>query len=282
MNTVDPARARHDRIERWRGDRLLLVGAIVASAVTLVCGFLTGRGFGVIVEQFRTMAIDSVFDDRGDGRSLIEGVWGTFGLLGCIASGSLAGVAVRRYQGRPALPAFPAVLALAATTVGIWDSSRGWLPPLAVGVAVDPVFHKDEKWGFWGWLMYYADWWVPAFLLVLTVLAVSHAVGATRRSAEMVRTRDRLLRSGSRVPAEIVDVKLRLGGDESGTRVVGATVTVSFVDSSGVRHWTTRRTKDTTIATAEVLFDPASPADDKKIFVALRRLPALSDWLPAD
>ncbi|MEV6905812.1 hypothetical protein [Amycolatopsis sp. NPDC051071] len=282
MNTVDPAKARHDRIEHWRGDRRLLVGAIVASAAALFCGFLTGHGFGAIFEQFRTMAIDSVFDDRGDDKPPYEAIWGTFGLLGCMASGILASTAMRRYQGRPSGPAFPAVLIFAASTLGFWVSSREWLPPLAVGVAVDPVFHTDEGWGFWGWLLYYADWWAPAFLLVLTCFALSYAVRVSRQYAEMVRIRDQLLRSGWRVPARIVDLKLRLGGDESGTRVVGATVTVSFVDPAGVRHWVTRRTSDTTIATAEVLFDPAAPTDDKKIFVAFRRHPALSDWLPAD
>ncbi|MFK0248790.1 hypothetical protein ACIQUM_29195 [Amycolatopsis azurea] len=281
MNTVDPERARHDRLERLRGDRRLLGAAILASLVALACGFVAGQGFGELFEQFRTMAIDSVFDDRGDGEPPYGPVWGTFGLLGALAAGGLAGAAARRYQGRPSGPAFPAVSVLAASTLGVWESSRGWLPPLAVGTAVDPVFHTDEKWGFWAWLMYYADRWVPAFLLVLTMLVSWYAVRASRRYAEMVRTRDRLLRHGRRAPAEIVEVKLRLAGDESGTRVVGANVTVSFLDLSGVRHWATRRTRDTTIATAEVLFDPASPSDDKKIFVALRRHPTLGDWLPA-
>ncbi|RSN27628.1 hypothetical protein DL990_29250 [Amycolatopsis sp. WAC 01416] len=282
MNTVDPARARYERIERLRGDRRLLVGAILASAVTLVCGFVTGHGFGALLEQFRTMAIDSVFDDRGDGEPPYGSIWGTFGLLGCLAAGNLARAAMRRYQGRRSGPAFPVVLAFAASTLGLWESSRGWLPPLAVGTAVDPVFHTDEKWGFWAWLMYYADLWMPAFLLLLTLLALWYAVQVSRHQAELARTRERLLRHGRRVPAEVVEVKLRMGGDESGTRVVGADVTVSFVDLSGVRHWVTRRTGDTTIAGAEVLFDPASPADDKKIFVALRRHPALSDWLSAN
>ncbi|MFC3450518.1 hypothetical protein [Amycolatopsis speibonae] len=281
MNTVDPERARHDRIERLRGDRRLLVGAILASAVALACGFLAGHGFGELFEQFRTMAIDSIFDDRGDAEPPYGPVWGTFGFLGCLAATSLAGAATRRYQGRPSGSALPAVLVFAASTLGVWESSRSWLPPLAVGTAVDPVFHEDEKWGFWAWLMYYADRWVPAFLFVLTLLASRYAVQVSRRYAEMVRTRDRLLRSGRRVPAEIVEVKLRLAGDESGTRVVGADVTVSFADLAGIRRWATRRTRETTIATAEVLFDPAEPADDKKIFVALRRHPALSDWLPA-
>ncbi|OXM50515.1 hypothetical protein [Amycolatopsis alba] len=282
MNTVDPERARYDRVERLRGDRRLLVGAILASVVALACGFVTGHGFGELLGQLRTMAIDSVFDDRGDGEPPYGPVWGTFGLLGALAAGSLAGAAARRYQGRPSGPVFPAVLVLAASTLGVWDSSRGWLPPLAVGTAVDPVFHRDEKWGFWAWLLYYADRWAPALLFVLTSLVLWYAAGVSRRYAEMVRTRDRLLREGRRVPAAIVEVKVRLSGDESGTRVVGADVTVSFLDLAGVRHWVTRRTRDTTIATAVVLFDPVSPGDDKKIFVALRRHPTLGDWLPAD
>ncbi|MFC9253416.1 hypothetical protein [Amycolatopsis thailandensis] len=281
MNTVDPERARHDRVERLRGDRRLLVGAILASVVSLACGFMAGHGFGDLLEQLRTMAIDSVFDDRGDAEPPYGPVWGTFGFLGCLAAGSLIGAAVRRYQGRPSGPVFPAVLVFAAGTAGVWVSSRGWLPPLAVGTAVDPVFHEDEKWGFLAWLMYYADRWVPALLFVLTALVSWYAVQVSRRYTGMVRTRDRLLRHGRRTPAEIVEVKLRLAGDESGTRVVGANVTVSFLDLAGVRHWVTRRTRETTISAAEVLFDPASPSDDKKIFVALRRHPALGDWLPA-
>lgn len=283
MNTVDPAQARRARLERWRGHPGVLAGAIVASAVLLVFGFLAGYGFGGILEQFRTMAIDSVFDDRGDSEPPYEGIWGTVGFLGAIAAGALAGTAARRYQGRPTSPAFPAVLALAATSVGLWVSSLGWLPPLAVGIAVDPVFHTDEKWGFWGWSMYYADWWAPAGLLVLTVLALVYAVKVTREYAEMVRARERLLTYGRRVPGEVVEVKLRIAGDESGSRVVGATVTVAFFDTAGVRRWVTRRTSETSVAGfVEVLFDPARPGDEKSIFVTLRREPALSDWLPAD
>ncbi|MGY6653491.1 hypothetical protein ACXIZN_15090 [Amycolatopsis sp. TRM77291] len=282
MNTVDPAKARHDRLERWRGDRRLLVGAILASVVTLACGFLAGHGFGALFEQFRTMVIDSIFDDRGDGEPPYGPIWGTFGLLGCLAAGNLASVAMRRYHGRRSGPAFPAVLAFAAGTLGFRESSRGWLPPLAVGTAVDPVFHEDEKWGIWAWFLYYADLWAPAFLLVLTSLVLWYAIRLSRQQAELARTRERLLRYGRRVPAAIVEVKVRRGGDESGTRVVGADVTVSFTDLAGVRHWVTRRTGDTAIAGAEVLFDPAAPGDDKKIFVALRRHPALSDWLPAN
>jgi hypothetical protein len=139
-------------------------------------------------------------------------------------------------------------------------SAREWLPPLAVGTAVDPVFHHDEPWGFWGWLFYYADrWWLPT-------------AGTPRWSGPG---------SDRRVPADVVEVKLRLAGDETGTRVVGTTVTVSFADLAGVRHWVTRGSRETDVSGAEVLFDPAHPGDEKSIFVALRRHPALADWLPA-
>lgn len=283
VNTVDPARARHDRLERWRGHPGVLAAAVAASAATLVCGFLAGNGLGEFVEQFRTMAVDSVFDDRGDDAPPYGVMWGTFGLFGLLLAVTLTGAAVRRYQGRPTGPAFPAVAALAACTAGTGVSARGWLPPLAVGTAVDPVFHHDETWGFGAWLMYYADRWVPALLLAVTVLALVNAIQVARRYAEVARTRERLLAHGRRVPADVVEVKLHLGGDESGTRVVGATVTVSFSDLAGVRHWVTRKTRDTTVTTgAEVLFDPARPDDEKSVFVALRRHPALSDWLPAD
>ncbi|WP_410631480.1 hypothetical protein [Amycolatopsis sp. cmx-4-83] len=285
VNTVDPARARRERLERWHGNPWLLAGIAVASVATPALGLLAGLGFGGILEQFRTMAIDSVFDDRGDGDPPYVLMWGTFGLLGCLLAATLAGAAARRYRARPSGPVFPAVLALAGSTVGVAVSARDWLPPLAVGTAVDPVFHHDEPWGFWAWVCYYADWWAPALLLGLTLLTLGWAVADGRRQTRLAATRDRLLAHGCRVPAAVVDVKLRLAGDESGTRIVGSTVTVSYTDPAGVRRWATRRSRETELAVgpggAEVLFDPARPADEKAVFVALRRHPALADWLPA-
>jgi hypothetical protein len=285
VDTVDPAQARHDRLERWRGHPWLLAGAVVASVATLVLGGLAGLGFGGFLEIFRTMAIDSVFDDRGAEKPPYVVVWGTLGGLGCLVAALLAGAAVRRYRGRPSGPAFPVVLALAGATAGTGVSALDWLPPLAVGTAVDPVFHEDEAWGFWGWVCYYADWWAPALLLGLTLLAVAYAVGAGRRDAELTRTRDRLLAQGHRVPADVVEAKLHVARDEAGTRLVGSTVTVSYTDSAGVRRWVTRRSRETGLMIgpggAEVLFDPARPGDEKMVFVALRRYPVPADWLPA-
>ncbi|WP_410624375.1 hypothetical protein [Amycolatopsis sp. cmx-8-4] len=197
MNTKDPARARHERLERWHGHPGVLAAVVVASLATVALGVPAGLGFGGFMEQFRTMAIDSIFDDRGDADPSYVVVWGTLGVFGCLFTASLAGAAARRYRGRPTGSAFPAVLALAGSTVGAGVSARGWLPPLAVGTAVDPVFHQDEAWGFWGWLFYYADWWVPALLLVVTPLVLGHAVTGRRPYTGMVRT----ARSRPRRPA---------------------------------------------------------------------------------
>lgn len=86
-------------------------------------------------------------------------------------------------------------------------------------------------------------------------------------------------------PADVVEVKLRLASDESGTRIAGSTVTVSYTDAAGVRRWATRLSRETGMVIgpggAEVLFDPARPGDEKSVFVALQRHPVLADWLPA-
>jgi hypothetical protein len=230
MTTKDPAQVRHERLERWRGHPGVLAAVVVASAATVALGVLAGLGFGGFMEQFRTMAIDSVFDDRGDGDPPYVVVWGTLGVFGGLLAATLAGAAARRYRGRP---------------------------------------------------FSFADWWMPGLLLVVTLLALGHGVVAHRRYAEMVRTRERLLAHGRRVPADVVEVKLRLASDETGTRVVGAIVTVSFTDLAGVRRRVTRRSRETEVSAAEVLFDPARPEDEKSIFVALRRHPVLADWLPA-
>lgn len=206
MNTKDPARARHERHERWHGHPVVLTALVVASVATVALGVLAGLGFGGFMAQFRTMAIDSIFDDRGDADPPYVVVWGTLGVFGCLFAATLAGAAARRYRGRPASPAFPAVLALAGGTVGAGVSARGWLPPLAVGTAVDPVFHQDEPWGFWGWLFYYADWWVPALLLVVTLLVLGRAVTGRRRYTGMVRTarsRPRRLVAGPLSPSRV-------------------------------------------------------------------------------
>ncbi len=184
MNAKYRAWARHERLGRWRGHPVVLTALVVASVATVALGVPAGLGFGGVVAQFRTMAIDSVFDDRGDANPSYAVVWGTLGVFGCVFTAGLAGAAARRYRGRPARPVFPAVLALAGGTVGVWMSAREWLPPLAVGTAVDPVFHQDEPWGFWGWFFYYADWWVPALLVVVTLLVLGHAVTGRRRYAE--------------------------------------------------------------------------------------------------
>lgn len=69
------------------------VGAVVASVATLVLGYLMGIGFGALFEQFRTMAIDSVFDDRGDGEPPYQAIWGTVGFLGCLCRTTEVGTA---------------------------------------------------------------------------------------------------------------------------------------------------------------------------------------------
>ncbi|CCH29650.1 DUF3592 domain-containing protein [Actinosynnema sp. NPDC047251] len=285
MNTVDPAQARRDRLDARRGSTGMLVAVVAASVVTVVAAFVAGLGFGQLVEMFRSMAVDSVFDDRGDERPPFLLMWGMFGFVGALFAGGTAATAARNYLGRPTRPLFPLVLALAAHTAGTWVSSRDWLPPLAVGTAVDPVFHKDEAWGPFGWLMYYADWWLPVGMLLLTATALLLTVRHARTQAALVAERDRLLRHGYRVSADVVEVKARVSSDEGGTRTVGSTVTVAFVDRAGVRHWATRYTSDVGVPTgpnlAQVLYDPEHPTRDQSIFVSVRRLPALSDWLPA-
>ncbi|MEU4807348.1 hypothetical protein [Actinosynnema sp. NPDC023587] len=281
---MDPAQARSDRLDRRRGDPVVLAGVVAASTVAVVLAFVAGLGFGELVEVLRTSVIDSIFDDRGDETSPFLLMSGTFGLVGAAFTGTLAANAARGYLGSSERPAFPVVLGLAAHTAGTWVSSRDWLPPLAVGTEVDPVFHHDEEWGPWSWLMYYADRWVPAGMLLVTATSVLLVVRHTRRQAEVVAERDRLLAHGCRVRADVVEVEVRIATSESGSHAAGSTVTVAFVDFAGVRHWATRSTSDVGVPTgpglAQVLFDPERPTVDRSIFVAVRRHPALGDWLP--
>ncbi|MEV0676097.1 hypothetical protein AB0I60_06185 [Actinosynnema sp. NPDC050436] len=161
----------------------------------------------------------------------------------------VASNAARHHLGRPIRPAFPVPLGLAAHTAGTWVSSREWLPPPAVSTQVDPVFHHDEQWSFWAWLRYHADWWVPSGMVLVTALVVLLVVRHTRRQAEAVAERDRLPAHGCRVPADVVEVRVRIATGEGGSHATGSTVTVSFVDLAGVRHWATRRTPDVGVPT---------------------------------
>ncbi|ONI80821.1 hypothetical protein ALI22I_43045 [Saccharothrix sp. ALI-22-I] len=283
MNTVDPARSSHGRVERRRGNPVVLAVAVIASLAIPVLGYLGGTGIGELVEQYRTKAIDSVFDDRGDEVPPFQAMWGTFGFIGCILAANLAAGAARWYRGGASTPVFPVALAFAGNTAGVWVSSREWLPPLAVGAQIDPVFHRDEKWGLWAWTMYYADRWVPATMIVMTVVAVLVTYRIARRRANVVRDVKRLLAHGRRVPADVVEVKPSGSPGEPDSHAI---VTVSFVDPAGFRHRVTRRAPETGMTTgaglAEVLFDPARPTHEKSVYVAFRRDPALVDWLPAD
>lgn len=149
------------------------ITALIAIGVTLIAALL-GFGIGGLIDQVRVVTINSVFGNWETGvPTWIRGVGIPVGILGCILLGVIY---TNRTSGKnPFLPT--SSLIFLGITIGVCVSVLFWAAADEVGVAADPVFHEDDPWGLGGWIMYSAQWWLPAALLVI---AAVNLVGAVR------------------------------------------------------------------------------------------------------
>jgi len=287
---VDPIAARRAKRLSRAGRPGLLVGAIVAGVAQLGAALCLGGAIGSIVDLLRDGLINSVFADKDPGTKGFLGlgtipvlfIVGTFGL---IAAAATAHYLLDLYRGgeKQLMLRTPAVLW--AVALGLYLDSRSWTDPLAVGTAVDPVFHEDDTWGTFTWVMYRADIWLPLLAVVIATLTTVYAVRHNRRLRTQIADRNRLLAAGRTVNGTITNIDVRTAQNDQGHRsVVGADVIVKFTDLHGTDRWVTRRiTGRSEIPTAttavQVLFDPLHPEDDNLIFVAFHPDPRPGDWI---
>lgn len=289
MSTIDPIAARRTKRLERAGQRGYLIGAIVAGVLLVISAVLLGLAIGWCVEGLRSGVIDSIFADNDPGVGGFLGmatfpvlmVGGTFGLV--IAAATTRHL-IDAYRGGEKQPMVQTPIVLWAIAAGLALDTLSWTEPVAVGKKVDPVFHEDRDWSVFGWVMYYADIWMPALLVVIAALTTLYAVKHNRRLRQQIADRNRLLTEGRQVTGQITDLAIRTSQNDQGQRsVVGADVVVKFTDLQGTDRWVTRKVAGRSgipkADTALVLFDPLHPEVEDLIFVAFVSDPLPGDWI---
>ncbi|GAB3923709.1 hypothetical protein GCM10029976_014320 [Kribbella albertanoniae] len=289
MSTVDPIAARRAKRLRRAGQPKVLAGAVAAGIAQLGAGVCFGVSIGILVEFMRSDVTNSVFADQDPGMDGFLGlatmpvmfIAGTFGL---VVFAAVTRHLIDLYRGGEKQPIVQFPATLWAIAAGVTGSALSWEDPADVGIKVDPVFHHDQTWSTFGWVMYRADIWLPALAVVIAVLATLYAIKHNRRLRTQIAERNRLLTAGRKVPGEITNVAVRTSQNDQGQRsVVGAEVVVKFTDLQGTDRWVTRQARDRsaipTVSTALVLFDPQRPDADDLIFVSFTPDPLPGDWI---
>ncbi|WP_460649787.1 hypothetical protein [Kribbella endophytica] len=287
---MDPIAARRTKRLSRQGQPKFLAWAIVAGVAQLGAAFCCGLAIGAIVDLLRSGVIDSSFADNDPGVDSgflgmatlpVLLIVGTFGLM---LTGGVTRYLIVAYSGGEKQPIRQTPVVVLAVAAGLVVDTTTWTTPLSVGTKVDPVFGEDESWSAFGWVMYRADLWLPALLVVIAALVTGYAIKYNRRLRRQLADRNRLLTEGRKVAGAVTDVSIRTSQNDQGQRsVVGADVVVKFTDLQGTDRWVTRRAENRsaipTADTALVLFDPLRPEADDLIFVAFEPDPLPSDWI---
>lgn len=282
MSTIDPAVAREERARSRQGSPRVAAFALLLLAVGLSCAVLTGGGFGFLANELRDSSINSVFAETetsvpAAAPALMMAMFG-------MAAFPFAVIQLGAYRGRRSGAWWVLGLGLACFAGGFALSIPWWSEPLQVGLAVDPVFHDDDPWSAWGWVMFYSNLWLPVLLFAL---AAAVSLGGYR---EELRTRaqdaelDRLLREGTRAVGTVTEVLVHYStSSEGGRSVAGATGTVRFSDLLGQERFVVRRSPRAEVVSigreVQVAYDPRRPEQDGSIFVSFVSRPILTDWI---
>ncbi|WP_344177477.1 hypothetical protein [Kribbella lupini] len=287
---MDPVAARRAQRLSRQGQPKFLAGAIVAGIAQLGAAFCCGLAIGTMVDLLRSGVIDSSFADNDP--AVDSGFLGlatlpvllVVGVFGLMLTGGVTRHLIAAYTGGEKQPIRQTPVVVLAVAAGVLADTTTWTTPLQVGTKVDPVFHEDESWSAFGWVMYRADVWLPALLLVIAALVTVYAIKHNRRLRRQIADRNRLLTEGRKVTGAITDLSIRTSQNDQGQRsVVGADVVVKFTDLQGTDRWVTRRAENRsaipTADTALVLFDPLHPEADDLVFVAFQPDPLPGDWI---
>ncbi|MFT4085347.1 MAG: hypothetical protein QM638_22430 [Nocardioides sp.] len=285
MSTVDPSEVRRQKAGSGPGRERMArraLGCYLAGAATSV---VLGTGVALLFDTLRSETIMPLDAHRTSHLyplpgALVIGVAGLF-LLG------YASELDRRSRGRMHGSGLAPFLGSASLTAGVVIAILAWWSrPAVVGRTPDPFGDEPSAdWGGGSWLLYTSWWWLPALLAMVSVAALLAWRRAEGRAAAAAALRDLLLAHGARTTGVVTDARVLIStSGEGGRQVAGAIGTVRFT-AGGVERWVERRTRDASAvvagAPAEVLYDPADPAAEQRIFVAFVRDPALSEWIPA-
>lgn len=271
MSLLDPREAaERDRIA-FRGSARALTATLIAGVLSLAAASVIGFAIGGLFEQFRIMSLNSVFSTWETAIPVEARGWGLpVGILGSLITISQYAKWNHRYTGRQDGFAIvgPLTIVLAGLAIGTWVATTMWTTPDAVGVAVDPTFGEDEAWDAGAWILYAAQWWLPGLFALLTVLSLLGRVLSRSSRERRQSVVEQLLRSGTRVEAEVTQVPLP---DPHASRSL-APVVAKFTDAWGTDRWITCTVMLPPQEFPKVgdrrplVFDPANPGDTGRIF----------------
>ncbi|MUL84331.1 MULTISPECIES: hypothetical protein [unclassified Mycolicibacterium] len=232
MSTVDPAEVRRRRDAARRGSPSSLAWIFVWDVVVVAGAVLLARAQYAFAEMSADMSSPPWSTAGWVGLPLV-----LLGLLGHFG-------AARRYTGK--LLGSPFI---------------GPVPLMLIGFAIGT---------WWGWSSVPGTWmWVPLATTALAAVCVVAAVIARSRRRSRAGVLGALLAGGRIVPGAITDIAEI---EPSSGGLIGP-VTVMFTDSEGVDRWVTKtgqwRRADLPKNgdAAAVLFDPADPANTRRIWV---------------
>jgi hypothetical protein len=282
MSTIDPAVAREERARSRQGSPRVAALVLLLLVLGLTGAVATGLGFGFLVSTMRDFAINSVFADTettvsAAGPILMSAIFAISGL-------PFAVIQLRAYTGRRGAGWWVLGLGAACFAAGLTLSTPWWTEPLEVGVAVDPVFHDDEAWSAWGWVMYSSTLWLPVVLFTLAAALMLGCYREELRSRAQARELDRLLREGTRVVGTVTEVFVHYSTNgEGGRNVAGATGTVRYLDLHGQERFVVRRSPRAEVVSVgrevHVVYDSRQPDLEGSIFVAFTGRPIPTDWI---
>ena len=282
MSTIDPAVVREERARSRQGSPKVAGLALMLFAVGLAGTVMTGVGFGFFVSTMRDFSINSIFADTETDISAM----GPAMMVGVFALGGLpfAVTQLRAYTGRRGAGWWVFGLGLACFAGGLSLSIPWWSQPLEVGVAVDPVFHEDEAWSVWGWVMYASVVWLPIAVFILAAMVMLGCYRAELKNRAQAQELDRLLREGARAVGTVTEVLVHYStNSEGGKSIAGATGTVRYQDLHGQERFVVRRCARAEVVSVgrevHVVYDPGSPELEDVIFVAFDARPIPTDWI---
>ncbi|RKS86607.1 hypothetical protein DEU37_2261 [Microbacterium sp. AG790] len=276
MSLIDPKAAAAARDRKLVGSPRALTATILWGLAGFAAATVIGFGIGGFFDQVRVVSINSVFSTWDGGIPVaVRSTALPVGIIGSIITMGVYSAWNHRYTGRRTYYAFlgPASIVLLGLATGVLLSLPMWAMPHAVGVAVDPVFHEDEAWGFGAWIMYAGIWWLPGIFIALGLTSI---IGRLR--AQRFRRRNTDLAAGLLTTGRLVDAEVTSSPQLSTEAMAASRAAVSlnfaFDDAQGARRWVTclallpPREVPTEGASRPLVFDPRTPSDVKRIFVS--------------
>lgn len=278
MSTVDPRVARAEREQRAQGSPGQALLATLYSLLALAAGSSAAYGFICVMDGFRLMSINGIFDSWD---SPLKMTWPFFlfpGIFGLIIFRSLANRAAMRFGGGYGkfLRAFPfssfGVLVVTACAPFLMTA------PSTVGVNEDPTFNNPEAWGLVSWIWYWAPYVAPVLVFIWVIIMLISGIRGIRKGNRATN----LVQFGTRTTGRVIEVT---GGNTEINGMPLITLSVQFTDTMGTVRYVTKRKPipagqiPVVDQPVLVIYDPTNPTDEKNIMLGLGAADAIGNMV---